>query len=604
MATKLWHSLIFILMITYLQKSMCKKKGNKNRRISSKVENYGLNIYKVLGEMYDHDIGDIQSNDDNSIHGENKPREGTRSKRSISSARNSLWDLPVPYVIDEDGLNPEDIEAIETAMATWKIDTCLDFERIRNIEERPDIKNYVLFGFYRNPEILKDRKFYYGRDVNEKAYKTFAGTGFTALNQAANIAKMLGIFDEYHRPDADKYMLYLRQNAKPIRLGFLAPISNSMAVDFGIPFDFGSLVMAPVYFHSDYTADPVLPAMLPRNGLYQQTMGSTIFSGQPSFYDKKLVNIAYCFHRKRHPSYINDRGLIGSDPTALSAIDCSNGGYAHPLNLTKCICPRGFIGTTCDMISTGSPDTCGGITLTTPGIIESPGYFIGKSGLGYKKWQTCTWMIQAPADKRVQIQFIDSFDLFCSHYVEAALSCVDWVEVKYEKDLAKTGIRFCCRQTPQVILMSETNRMMVLFQSNGVEGLQGFRAKYTFETGAQWAEWSQWTPCSKSCGGCGRRSRKRACLHHQKYPRCEGSSFDTETCNVFACNIDVSAKCNGCSLPDAEKKQECHRNCEISGTCCPGYFKQGIMCLPESRRSFVAGADWWKPRMHFNQLYT
>lgn len=76
---------------------------------------------------------------------------------------------------------------------------------------------------------------------------------------------------------------------------------------------------------------------------------------------------------------------------------------------------------------------CGGTLKAnkTWTYIESPGYADG----AYSEDQKCSWIIQVPHGKRIEIKFVD-FGFLCT------TSCVDYVELKLAKNQRLTGPRF------------------------------------------------------------------------------------------------------------------------------------------------------------------
>jgi hypothetical protein len=98
------------------------------------------------------------------------------------------------------------------------------------------------------------------------------------------------------------------------------------------------------------------------------------------------------------------------------------------------------------------------ITSGTEQVIESPGY----GTTGYIQHQECTWWIKAPENYTLQLSFRGNFSIYC----EESACAYDWVEIKYKKDLGLEGARFCCDHRPRFTVTSESNEMMVIFQSN------------------------------------------------------------------------------------------------------------------------------------------
>ena len=62
---------------------------------------------------------------------------------------------------------------------------------------------------------------------------------------------------------------------------------------------------------------------------------------------------------------------------------------------------------------------------------SSPGY----PDEEFEPGQKCSWLIEAPAGERIELQFVGDFEFLCTS------TCVDYVEVKLSKDIRNTGFR-------------------------------------------------------------------------------------------------------------------------------------------------------------------
>ncbi|VDK20462.1 unnamed protein product, partial [Anisakis simplex] len=181
---------------------------------------------------------------------------------------------------------------------------------------------------------------------------------------------------------------------------------------------------------------------------YQTTIGQR---EELSFFDVKIINEAYCKDKCKGKN------------------KCKNGGYMNPSNCLKCLCPTGFGGETCEKNEKSLEADCGGV-LKAKGdwqTIESPGY----PDPGYEIGQKCSWLIQTDKDKRIEMEFVEDFDIFC------AITCVDYVEWKIGKDLRNTGFRFCCPEHPKQTVVSALNQAIVIFRATLGEGA-GFKLRF------------------------------------------------------------------------------------------------------------------------------
>uniref|UniRef100_A0A8L8KBF5 Metalloendopeptidase n=1 Tax=Heligmosomoides polygyrus TaxID=6339 RepID=A0A8L8KBF5_HELPZ len=94
--------------------------------------------------------------------------------------------------------------------------------------------------------------------------------------------------------------------------------------NYGLPYDFGSAM------HYSMRSGSIggRPTMIPLDGNYNRTMGSPFIS----FIDLSMMNEHYQCKEgcKESPS-----------------VKCERGGFPHPRNCQKCICPGGYGGTRC-----------------------------------------------------------------------------------------------------------------------------------------------------------------------------------------------------------------------------------------------------------------
>uniref|UniRef100_A0A0K0F0N1 EGF-like domain-containing protein n=1 Tax=Strongyloides venezuelensis TaxID=75913 RepID=A0A0K0F0N1_STRVS len=152
---------------------------------------------------------------------------------------------------------------------------------------------------------------------------------------------------------------------------------------------------------------------------------------RPAFSDLKWLYFAHC--RK----------------DLLYSIKCKNGGYPKSGNSSECECPTGFSGETCDKLEksdNGCHESSISVKNTFTKIFEIKGQ------------KNCTTILTSPAKTRIGIRI---FELNC----EEKMSCFenDCLQIKYEKDMALTGVCFCGTKIINVRVTSHSNQTVIRY---------------------------------------------------------------------------------------------------------------------------------------------
>ncbi|CAD6185502.1 unnamed protein product [Caenorhabditis auriculariae] len=359
---------------------------------------------------------------------------GKREKRKVGrSPLYKKWDTARPISFDFADTIPSLTRLkIRDAMRLWQRHTCVRFE-----ESGPNVDRLEFFDGGGCSSFV-------GR-VGGTQGISIATPGCDHVGIISHeIGHALGIFHEQARPDQDRHISINYNNIPISRWNNFQAVGDEHADTFSLPYDTGSVMH---YGPFGFAADPYTPTIRTLEKVQQSTIGQR---AGPSFLDYQAINVAYgCYNH------------CGNLP-------CLRNGYPHPNNCSTCACPDGLSGQFCEMVKP-STALCGGVLFANKeaGYINSPhypDYFPLNS--------ECYWIIIAPAEGRVFLEFEEDFDFLCEDTCDKA-----YVEVKYHNDKRMTGARFCCSMLPRTRFISFKNEMIVLmrgFQSTS----RGFRAKY------------------------------------------------------------------------------------------------------------------------------
>ncbi|GMR33148.1 hypothetical protein PMAYCL1PPCAC_03343, partial [Pristionchus mayeri] len=257
------------------------------------------------------------------------------------------------------------------------------------------------------------------------------GQGCDSFGTAAHeFGHALGFFHAQSRADRDNAITLIPANVQNGWLDQFNKETERTNNNFGMPYDYGS-VMQYAGTSASRNGQPTMMAKVPQ---YQDTMGSDIVS----FVDVSMMNTLYgCKER-----------------CASSGTRCQNGGFPHPRDCTKCLCPAGFGGNFCNERPTGC-----GATLKATRDFQRLTYKVGTGEFREKDdFIFCNWMIMAPAaTDRIQVTITSYARNACTS------GCVyGGVELKWRRDPTLSGSRYCCPNDVNEVVTSESNILPII----------------------------------------------------------------------------------------------------------------------------------------------
>uniref|UniRef100_A0A0K0EJM5 Zinc metalloproteinase n=1 Tax=Strongyloides stercoralis TaxID=6248 RepID=A0A0K0EJM5_STRER len=339
----------------------------------------------------------------------------TRMKRKVKTDVFFRWDMPVPFFIKE-GVNPN---TVESALLHLQQRTCLRFQRSPGpISGRSGI--HYIYG--------DGCQSYIGKISTDRPQEVSLGNNcdHPSLVQHETLHAM-GLFHEQSRYDRDKYINIIQQNVIPNQLHNFNIVGKEDAEDYGLPYDYTSVMHYPINLFSVNNE----PTTFPKDKTYAQSVGT---QDALTYIDVKFINIHYCSH------------------ICPGRIKCVNWGYQDPNDCNKCKCPPGFHGRDCGNI--GWPlNECGQTVFKVTDQVQS---------IYVKGSKTCIYMIEGPPGTKIAYKIVEciidpAFKSQCTYE--------NTVEVKYWKDKSVSGARYCLRPM-DIPRFSNDDLLEIVYRSN------------------------------------------------------------------------------------------------------------------------------------------
>uniref|UniRef100_A0A7I4Y550 Zinc metalloproteinase n=1 Tax=Haemonchus contortus TaxID=6289 RepID=A0A7I4Y550_HAECO len=403
-----------------LQERLKKWRPIKNDKVAEKgdsIEEINDNSH-IAEDLYQGDVVLTMAQADEIAEGIEDLADGVnRTKRQAFKDRRypqTLWSEGVSYYFHPLA-SREMRSAFIKGAKWWEKDTCINFAENRMAKDR--IMVFPENGCWS----------YVGKLGGEQ--KLSLGSGCESVSTAAHeIGHALGFFHTMSRYDRDEFITVNTVNIKADWLNQFNKETPQTNDNYGMTYDYGSLL----HYGGTSASFNKKPTMVPFDVNYQQTLGSPFIS----FIELSMLNEHYkCKER--------------CDPR--TSVKCEMGGFPHPRDCRKCICPGGYGGARC----TERPSGCG------EKIQASTNWVTLEDVVGNNRenedFLTCNYWIESPVGTVIQVRLLDFTKGLSVDGCKYA-----GVEIKTNKDQTLTGYRFCSPDAAGLTLQSFTNRVPIM----------------------------------------------------------------------------------------------------------------------------------------------
>ncbi|KIH64051.1 astacin [Ancylostoma duodenale] len=358
---------------------------------------------------------------------------GNRTKRQAFRDQNyprTLWSNGVNYFFDPSA-SPVVRSVFTKGARLWMKDTCIDFRENRDAPDR--IRVFKEDGCWS----------FVGRLGKQQDLSL--GDGCESVGTAAHeIGHAIGFFHTQSRHDRDNFITFNVQNVKPDWVDQFTKETTATNENYGIPYDYGNIM----HYGANSASYNGKPTMIPNDPKYVETLGSPIIS----FYELLMINQHYgCMKR--------------CDPN--SSAKCAMGGFPHPRDCSRCICPSGYGGRLCNE----RPSGCGQVYQATAQY-QTLTDEIGNRNAGQRpredmdmcnywitrQYERCSQiLLKAPAGARIEVKLVGFTKGLAVDGCQYA-----GVEIKTHADQRLTGYRFCAPEDAGVTLVSKHNIVPII----------------------------------------------------------------------------------------------------------------------------------------------
>uniref|UniRef100_A0AAF5D6U5 Metalloendopeptidase n=1 Tax=Strongyloides stercoralis TaxID=6248 RepID=A0AAF5D6U5_STRER len=356
----------------------------------------------------------FMNNTINNISEFSKSTFNTRSKRKIRLDKEGKWGLTILYYVEEP-LNPF---MIAGALKIIELETCFRFIPLKRLIPNVSGIHYKYVGECLSHIGKQEQKQWQLIQIGRIC--DFPGG---IIHETFHT---LGFVHEQCRYNRDLYISIVQNNLIDGTQSNCERFFDSIVTDYNQPYDYGSIMHYGLYTDSRNGGKTLVP-LYP---YYENTIGS---SEKPSFIDSKVINLHYCTKICR------------------KKILCFNDGYQDPNNCNICKCVEGYGGKDCYEFAKPKRG-CGRTEIILGGRT---------SFLNLKGKKKCIYHLLSKRNKLILVKIVS---LYMSPNYQYICPINNTLEVKYMRNKATTGARFCFRLY-NLQIKSHTSHVMIYYKS-------------------------------------------------------------------------------------------------------------------------------------------
>uniref|UniRef100_A0A7I4Y364 Zinc metalloproteinase n=1 Tax=Haemonchus contortus TaxID=6289 RepID=A0A7I4Y364_HAECO len=410
---------------------------NKKAKIDKKLFQGDIYLNEVQGEIIIEELVE-------ELEGTNRTkRQAIRDRDGVR-----LWNnFTVNYIFNAT-LSKDAKEAFLKGANMWTKDTCIRFQHHNQLQHITDVETLKRYVQGQDLLIVQAKGGCWSSLGKAGGLQQISLAAACETNSIAahEIGHTLGFYHTMSRHDRNDHIIVNGENIQNYWVSQFEWKSSDMNDNFGLDYDYGSIMH---YRASDAAINPALPTLIPYDKDYRKTLGSPFVS----FIDALMLNKLYGCDKL-------------CDKSGIEKVECQNGGYPHPLNCSKCVCPGGYTGAQCDKRPNGrnfTSDRSGklieGCGQTFDASTEWQNFtdFLGDYAKSHENYAMCYYWIQSPENTEIEIELVSFSD---EHALEGCPNA--GVEIKTNRNQQLTGYRFCSPRDAGTKLRSYTNRVPII----------------------------------------------------------------------------------------------------------------------------------------------